>query len=182
MESKRTRMEKSPPRVRDYKKEVRIDFHNLHENWQEQSELYADYSEEYANAISRVDKLKERIRVREARVDLEVRTDPDSYGVTKMTDTAVKAIITLDEALIEMRKDLIQAIYDNNIMRGATQSFSQRKSALEWICRLWISNYFAVPNISRDVPKEIVDKMTQEMYNKSLEDSDLRSKLSKKED
>ena len=168
--------------VRDFKKDVRIDFNNLHENWQNQGETYADYSEEVAKTIRIVDKFKERVRVREATVALEIRSDPSSYGIAKLTDSVVKDVVTLDERLIELRKDLIKATFEKNILRGSTKSLSQRKTALEWICRLWISNYFAVPNINRDVPKEIVDNLTEEMYNKALEDSDLRSKLSKKED
>lgn len=165
-----------------YTEKVKIDFHDLHKNWQEQADLYGECSEAYAEAIRKVDKIKERLSVRESRLDAEIRLDPSTYGLNKVTDTAIKSIINLDDACIEMRKELIQATYEKNILSAGERALQQRKTSLEWISRLWISNYFAVPNISRDVPKEIVDRCTQEMYNKALDSSNLRDKLTKEKE
>jgi len=165
--------------VEDRKNLIKIDFKNLHENWQTQADLFMDYSDESAKATMRLDKLKEQMSRREADLDKWIRMDPDKYGIAKITDSSIKAQVVIDEECQQFRDDIIDLTYESNILKGAIRSHEKRTKALEWITQLWIKNYFAVqgPHLNKDMLQESIDKDIETKYKKDLEDSNLRQKL-----
>jgi len=161
--------------IENRRKLVKIDFHKLHENWQNQADLLMDYSDASADITMRIDKIKERMSKREADFDKWIRADPDKYGIAKITDSAIKAQIILDKECQGHRDEIIQLTYELNILKGAIKSHEKRTKALEWISQLWIKNYFNIKGPHLD--KEMLDNSIDSKYKEDLDNSGLRRKL-----
>ncbi len=158
---------------------VKVDFSNLHGNWQNSADIFMDYSDESAKVTMRLDKLRERMSIREADLDMWIRTDPDKYGISKITDSAIKAQVIADNDCQQYRDEIIELTYESNILKGAVKSHEKRSKSMEWITQLWIKNYFAVrgPHLDKDMLQKSIDNNIEKKYVEDLEDSDLRRKL-----
>jgi hypothetical protein len=165
--------------IKNRRELVKIDFHNLHENWQTQADLLMEYSDASAEMTLRLDKIKERMGIREAELDSYIRTNPSQYGIDRITDSAIKAQVIADEECREYREQIIDLTFELNIIKGAIKSHEKRSKALEWISQLWIKNYFAIkgPQLDKEMLRESIDKKIDSEYRKDLESSNLRRKL-----
>ncbi len=70
---------------------------DLDKAWQEQPSLYMRYAEKAAKARQTEDELKEQLEVLEAKLAKEMRTDPDKYGLSKVTEGALKEAVIAHE-------------------------------------------------------------------------------------
>lgn len=136
----------------DYKKDVEIDFHKLHENYRDQPRLYMDWAEKWANA-------EEAKKLRSRQIDLDVRDNPEKYGLkNNPAESAVKAKIDSDKEYIRLRKDAA-------ILASVKMAMEHRKGSLDGLAKLFVTGYFTVP----DLPKEIRDAV-DELGKQSIKD------------
>ena len=136
----------------DYKKDVEVDFHKLHENYRDQSRLFMDWAEKWANA-------DEAKKLRARQVDLDVRDNPEKYGLkNNPAESAVKAKIDSDAEYIRLRKDAA-------VLASVKVAMEHRRSSLDGLTKLFVTGYFTVP----DLPKEIRDAV-DELGRQSIKD------------
>lgn len=137
----------------DYEKDLAIDPHQLDEEWLQQPSLYMRYAQESAMAQKIKDKAKERLELIRAQTDKKIRTDPEQYGLKKVTETTVANAILENEEYQQAKNDYDELNYDFNIMQSAVRAFDQRKKALEGIVTLYVGNYFSGPKEPRNLNK-----------------------------
>jgi hypothetical protein len=146
----------------NYERDMEIDPSALDVEWMEQPKLMMTYSKNAAEAKKHVDLASEHLKVIEAELDKEIRTNPESFGIGKVTETGIKSTLILQATYQEANRELIEAQYEYEMAKSATFAISARKEALENLVRLFALQYFAGPTLPRDLNKEWDDHLKQQ--------------------
>jgi len=129
--------------------ELQIDRNNLDREWLMQATLYQRWAEEHAVAQSRRDSLKDELGLVLAEVELEVRQHPAEFGIDKVTEAVVKAVVSKDSRVIEANKQYLIARERVAVLGTMVEALNHKKAALENLVRLWLNGYW----VSSDQPR-----------------------------
>ena len=151
---------------RSYEEEMGIDCTALDVEWLEQPRLMMKYGRLLAEARKAQDDAKEFLDYTKARLDNEIRQDPDSYGLAKATESSIAGAILLQEEYKEASAALTEAKYRTELLSTAVRAVDSRKTALENLVRLHGMSYFAGPAVPRDLAAER-EKHTQQLNQES---------------
>jgi hypothetical protein len=158
----------------NYEADIKIDETALDLEWMEQPSLMIKYTRYSAEMRKVADEIEAELDVTKAEVEKEVRENPDKFGISKVTEAAVKAAILLDSRYIKVNKDLIKAKFEAKVAEGAVKAFDHRKDALENLARLLGLQYFAGPRTPRDIHNEAEKR--REKINKGIASTFQRNK------
>jgi len=152
----------------NYEADIRIDETALDLEWLEQASLMLKYTREQADTMKEEELAKERLDLVKAELDKEIRTNPESFDIVKITEGAIQAAILSHNKYQRASKELIDARYNNLVAKGAVRAFEQRKDALENLARLHGQQYFAGPKVPLDITREWEKKKKQERADRSV--------------
>lgn len=138
----------------DYENEIFIDANSLDVEWLVQPELMLKYGKNEADCERTMDLTKEKLDLVKADLDKNIRESPDSFGITKITETVVSNTILMQDEYKEMYQAYLDAKYEHNVAKAAVRAFVQRKEALENLVKLHGQQYFAGPKVPRDLTAE----------------------------
>jgi hypothetical protein len=138
---------------------ITIDPDQLDIQWVKQAALFGEYCMEQAGARAKLDAIKERLDVKVAGLGLKIRANPATFGLDKVTEASVQAVILLDAECAKLREEIAVAQYELEVMGAAVRALDQKKSALENLVRLQGQNYFAGPSVPRDVGAEWIKEV-----------------------
>lgn len=142
--------------MRNYQDEIRIDLSSLEDDLKNQAEYFLYWAEQHANAITERDKLKQRIDVKRAELDAEIRKNWERYGFEKApTENAIINWIVRHFEFIELNQELIEATRRVNIYSASEKAFDQRKHSLKPLADLYIAGYWAKPKVSEKLKDEL---------------------------
>lgn len=161
----------------EYERDLYIDESALDVEWIGQPQLMLKYSREYAKAEREVARMKEKISVKRAKLDKEIRIEPEKFGLSdvKITEAVVNNAIITDKEFQKLTEDLIEANYEVNMLKGAVDAVKQRKDALQDLVKLHGQQYFAGPKMPRDLSFEVKQKMQKEKSNQTIKITRRRS-------
>jgi hypothetical protein len=167
-----------------YKEALEIDFDNLDENWKNHSRDYMVWAEKWANAVAEKDKLKEKLKIVTAEIEMQTRIDfaNNPPRNMKVTERLIAATLDVDVALIDLKEQVIEANREVDLYSSAKQAFEARKQALGGLTSLWTGGYFSVPNVSekfREVANESISKKTTKAHKEELQKGNTRLKRRK---
>ena len=151
-----------------------IDINLLHENAQEQPDLADRAGQLVAEAKSEAKKAKMRLEIAEATTEKDVRLQPETYGLTKVTESAIKSAVILHPDVISAKEELIENEKEAAMADAVYDAFQHRKSMLGIEAKLYIANYFG------DVYEDGDTKKVRQQGNAD-EVSNLRSQKRKEE-
>lgn len=153
----------------DFEKDVFIDESALDVECLGQASLMMRYSREHAKAEREVSRLKEKMRVVQATLDKDIRTNPSQFKIdVKITEAVVMNAILVDGEYQDLTNELIEAQYEEKMIKGALESIKQRKDMLQELVRLHGQHYFAGPSIPRDLSHEAKQRHQTEVSNHSI--------------
>lgn len=150
----------------DYQKDIHIDHSALDIEIIEQSSKmfkYAQYSAEMRKEMDFAQAELDRVI---ADLETRIRKDPETFGINKMNNNIVEATIKLDVEYKEALADLHAARFEYNIASAASEAINARKSLLSNLVQLHGQQYFAGPDIPRNLSKVFKDKEEQEELQK----------------
>jgi hypothetical protein len=139
-----------------FKNDIEINPDSLDVEWVKQASLFGEYCMEQVGARAKLDTVKEHLDVKVAGLGLKIRSNPATYGLDKVTEAGVQAVILLDAECAKLREEIAVAQYELEVTTAAVRALDQKKSALENLVRLQGQNYFAGPSVPRDVGAEWV--------------------------
>lgn len=152
--------------------EVAIDRNALDYECIRQSMLYAKSSEELAATTYKRDSVKQELEKLEAEVDMEIRADPEEYGLNaKPTETAIRAALNMDKRVVEKKTDLIDVTYDVNVAMGMKNAYEHKKTCLELLVKLYISGYWADPAVNEGAMKKNAGEVVEKEMMDTLENN-----------
>jgi hypothetical protein len=152
----------------NYEKDVTIDPDALDVEWLGQPGLIFKYSKKSAEAQIILSNAKESLELCKATLDRKIRTNPEKFGIEKITETVVANTIIAQSDYAEANKEYQEAQFEVNIIRGVMDALNNKKSALENLVKLHGQNYFAGPSIPRDLSKEWETKEKQDSINSGI--------------
>ncbi len=129
----------------NYKDELEIDELDLVASWMVQAARYGTWSELWAEASHKVDKLTEKRKVRKATVYSDVKLNPDKYNWTEEkspTEGFIDSQIRMDNHFKKITSDLIKAKREMYILQSAKEAFYHRRKALESLSQLFTTSYY----------------------------------------
>ena len=144
---------------------VDIDTNRLDEEWMSHSALYQDYASQLADAQYAMDMAKTEKDTVEAELDAAIRADPSAYGLEKVTEEGVKKTIQLQSELQIAVQSLHSTTRTVRLLQATVRALDHRKSALENLVRLYLSNYFGDPTLRRRTDND--DDLDQRLQERS---------------
>lgn len=117
----------------------------LHEEWRDQPDMMSRAVRMAAECQKEYDKAAENLKFVQARLSLSVRKSPSQYGLEKVTDSSVDAVIAQDFDCRAAERVVIDAKEKRNVADGVVVSLEHRKRALTKMVDLWIHDYYSEP-------------------------------------
>lgn len=155
----------------NYERDVSIDETALDVEWLQQSHLMYKYVKYQADTKKAMDEAKEMLDFIRAKLEMDIRANPENYGLSKVTESAIASSILLQPEYQESSKKYIEAKYENDVAAAAVRAIDQKKTALENLVKLLSVSYFAGPSAPRDLSlewNERIEKKEQKELNKNV--------------
>jgi len=154
----------------NYEKDLYIDDQSLELEWLDQSMLFMKYARYLAETRRTTDEAKQYIEIVKAELDKAIRENPGDFGLEKVTDKAIDAIIITDKKYKEAYQIYLEAKYESDMASNAVAAFNMRKEALENLVKLNGQQYFSGPKVPRDIhwEREEKAKRTESKIGKTL--------------
>ena len=138
----------------NYEEDCKIDETALDVEWLEQPSLMVKYCREEAKAKKEVDLAKEEMDLIRAELDKDIRTNPEEFGISKITESVVSNIILAHEKYFTAQHAFFDAKFEADITRGMVRTMEHRKTALENLVVLHGQKYFAGSRVPRNLTQE----------------------------
>lgn len=122
-----------------------IDEYSLEKEWIRQPILFMEYAAEANKAQAERDRLKAQLDLVQASMDLEVRNDPELYGITKVTETVVANVVIRTAKYQKAQKAYFDAREKHGVLDKAITALEHKKKALESLVSLFAMNYYSEP-------------------------------------
>lgn len=149
----------------NYEEDARIDPDALDVEWLKQAGLMREYCKHQAQTKKEVDEAKERLDVGKARIEMRIRSDPEAYGLAKITESAVSSTLLLQQEYQDLSQEYIDAKYENDIAVAVIRALEHKKSALENLVNLFGRSYFAGPRVPRNLSHEWLENQKRKENN-----------------
>lgn len=157
----------------NYKEDVKIDPTALELEWLDQAELAIKYGKEWSIIKKKVALLDEELKVLRSKLIREVHENPDEClgkGI-KPTLLTVEAYYRTHKKHRKLKQQLIEAQEELDLVEIAKNEICfTRKNALENEVKLFVANYFAGPNVPRNLEevRKNRDQQRAESNNKQV--------------
>jgi len=158
----------------DFRERLIIDQFALEEGCKDQPDLYREVGELYVSFKSSAKRLKEEVEYVKAELQQKIRSNPDVYGLAKVTESAISAAILLQPEFKEIQKEYLEMDELASTLNIFLTSVEQRKSALKDMVSLYIYNYYSDVSLTSE-GKEVV-KADEERLRQARRDKASRKK------
>jgi len=148
--------------------DIKIDETALDVECLDQPSLMMQYGKNLAEAERALSTAKMQNDMVRAELDREIRKNPEKYGISKITETAIAGAISTAPGYNDFEKHVIDAAYEVKVARAAVDAVQQKKDMLEALIRLHGQQYFAGPKVPRDLHQEWVGKQQNQKSNKAV--------------
>ena len=124
--------------------DLRLDPNALEENWMEQPQAYAVWSDRLAEARRLVDVAKEEAKAKEAAVGHELR-DTLRNTAQKVIESKLASEVLLDPRVRGAKAEVAKFQYLVHRLSGVVEALNHRRAALEGLGRLMSMEYWSPP-------------------------------------
>lgn len=161
---------------------IYIDKNRLDEEWMRQSYVVWDEGKEYNRLVFERDTIKRKLDSQIAGLELDIRENPENFGFStqnspgkiKITEGAIQSFLLADEELLEIRKELLEKEFEVNTQKTLLQALHHKKSALEYLVKLYLNGYWAakpiVPDEFGQVALSELEKQQKEAFSDSMDE------------
>jgi hypothetical protein len=81
------------------------------------------------------------LKLVEARLSIDIRQNPVNYGMAKVTEDTVKALITVQQDFIDAQNAVISAKSELSESRAVVDALEVKRSTLKYLAELTIAGY-----------------------------------------
>ena len=159
-----------------------IDKYNLDNDWVEWDKISDETSQDYAKAVHIRDTFKNEVfDPYVAELDLEIRNDPERFGISKLSEKAIQSTIDKDPAFIEKKLKLINLDRDVNAATGENIRLTRRAKALENLTKLAMRDYYFMDRdiMSDELKEKLRKRKDEDEIDKGLNDPEAVAKMKK---
>ena len=137
---------------------LEIDRLRLDDEWADQPRMFHVWALKVAEYQARYDEVKSELELMQAELGRDIRDQPESYGIDKVTVDAVNGMILTQGEYQVVGRKLNHASHDVQVAKAAVSALEHRKRALTMLVELWIRDYYADPrlrNMTDDEKREV---------------------------
>ena len=121
---------------------LNIDKFNLDQECIEQAQKYLEYAEEAVETARVKNEASVRLDELRAQTELRIRSGAAELG-TKVTEGIIASRVEVDGDYLTAQLELIQLKANAAKAEAKREAMEQRKNMLEWVCRLYLSEYYS---------------------------------------
>lgn len=147
------------------------DLNRLEWELHRQPGLMDEWSCKLADARKALDEARNFLDITQAEVSNKIRKDPESFGLDKVTETAISNALIIDSDVMQAKQDWIDARHEFDTIQSMVNALEHKKSSLRELVALHGQDYFSKPYID--------DKGAESL--KSETRTRVRTKISSKE-
>lgn len=171
---KKKRVVDDSPNLEDFEF-AEIDKYRLDDEWVLQEKMMGKVGKAVAEAKRELEVAKSRLEVKQALMDKRIRTNPEKYNLSKISETAIASELLLQMDGRPEPQAVIDAKYKVAILQGALDRLSSRGKAISDLIYLHSIEYFAAPKTPRGMKKEDIERMKSDRI-PGVRDRNSRSK------
>lgn len=145
----------------NFQDDLQIDPNQLDVEAGMQAELFYKWAEKSVQARKDHDKAKFDLEVCTARLSGQARVDPDSFGITKVTEAAIDVAVKTHPDYTEAYEEFLSCKANMALMDKATEAMEQRKRMIEVLITLHGQQYFAGPSVPRNLTEAWCERKEQ---------------------
>ncbi len=135
----------------EFELDKRIDPEALDTECLRQPELFFKYAERAIEARGEADRLKLKLDLIQAELEIKVRHKPAKYSIEKPTEAAIKATVALQPEIAEANDNYFSARDDAALLDKAVVAMEIKKRMIESLITLHGQSYFAGPATPRNL-------------------------------
>jgi len=132
----------------EFRGQLSIDPDNLEQECVMQPLLFCQIGELAAEARADAKKAKEHVEYVKARLKGEMRTNPKTYGLDKVTDKAIEAAVQAHPDTQEAIRDYIESNRAADALSILQTSADQRRAMLKNLVELLVHNFYNSGDVS----------------------------------
>ena len=87
-----------------YEKRLKIDIYNLEKECAEHSDIYYRVALFQSDIRAQAGNCSLLVKEMESQLSIDIRNNPDSFGIVKLTESAILETINVDQDIIEVRR------------------------------------------------------------------------------
>lgn len=111
--------------------------------------MYKSWAKKACKKRFEYDQAKANHEVLKAKVELEIRRDPDRFNLPKVTEDTIKSAIAVDQRLIDSEDNVLQLKLEAAELDVLVKALEQRKKSIEDLIQLFFRDYFAKPKTKK---------------------------------
>lgn len=134
----------------NFEEDLQINKFSLDDEWTKQPNLFHKWSTELSQIEMERDRAKEKIELVRAELDLKIRSDPDSFNLSKVTEASVQSAIVTSEGYQKAVDEYLKLKYNHKVIQSAIESLNHKKYALDNLVRLYLSEYYLKESPPKD--------------------------------
>lgn len=122
--------------------DLQIDVLTLDKECAEQPGLLGEWAQQYPEAMFKRDKAKQNYKVLIANTELSIRQNPEMFGLNKITEAAVTAVLNTHPEVIEAEDQYLEAVKEFELIKAGRLAFLSRDTQLTNLTTLYKSSYY----------------------------------------
>lgn len=130
---------------------------------------YLQWAHKSADAKRDVDERKNQLEVIDAELSKEIRADPGSFGLEKVTEASIASIILTQPRYQKALTRLNNAKHEADLIQAVVWALEHKKRTLTLLVELHGMGYFANPKVS-ERGREAVENMTKRKVRRLRDD------------
>lgn len=111
--------------------------------------LYKSWAKKACKKRFEYDQAKANHEVLKAKIELEVRRDPEKFNLPKVTEDTIKATVITDKRLIASWDKVLLLKLEASELDILVEALAQRKKSIEDLIQLFFRDYFAKPKTKK---------------------------------
>lgn len=143
--------ERNKMKKNEFEKDLEIDVSQLDVAAGMQAETFFKWAELSVAAKKEVDASKFRLDTLQAQLASRARTDPESFGIQKVTEAAIDVAVRTSAVYLEAYEVWLEAKAESALLDKAVEALEQKKAMIEKLIVLHGQQYFAGPSVPRDL-------------------------------
>jgi hypothetical protein len=145
-----------------------IDKFNLDKEWISQPKLVFNFAQQLAQAKRELEERKAQYDVIKADVEMNIRKDPEKYGLAKVTESAISSTVCMQDEYKQANQAIIKAKYDVDICQGAMNAMEHKKAGLQDLVKLHGQNYYSTTHASFENTSDVEEATKQIVRRKKI--------------
>lgn len=144
--------------IEESKSVVQIDEHNLDKECIRLPSDYLKYASLAVDAKRDVDEMKNRLEVVHAELSKEIRSNPENFGLEKVTETAVASIVLVQPSYQKIVARMHKLKHEADLAQSVVWALEHKKRTLTLLVELFGMGYFSSPKITKQGKEAVMEK------------------------